>query len=84
MSSDPRSNEWTHPEGNEDAIQNEPCAHCGLHFGPEHYTDNRGADNVCDACKRHIREREKCPECDLYVTGGEVCEGCLAYREHLR
>jgi ribosomal protein L32 len=41
-----------------------------------------------EALREHIGyegdlpKRIKCPECGVYDTGGSVCEGCEAYREH--
>lgn len=84
MAKDPRGDEFKHPDGNEDGDWLR-CPHCdgmGLVNGP-------GGKEECCHChgkgeRWFDRDEGKCPECGVYRTGGEVCEGCLAYREHLR
>lgn len=66
------------------------CRSCGLNYGPECYTDPVGMSQVCDACKRHIREANEpwqCPFCGSTnreydpQTTQRTCGDCGQYED---
>lgn len=79
---DPHSYEWKHPDDDGELVKCQHCEGMGKQDGP-------GGQEECCHCNGHgerlfDHDETKCPECGVYRTGGEVCEGCLAYREHQR